>query len=70
VNVGYERRTSKRNVYFKPLYRYDPERFEAITDEYGQVLLLEDFDSTVQEFQLWMRQQELALQRSFLGAPR
>jgi type I restriction enzyme M protein len=37
--VGYERRTSKRNVFFNPLYRIDETTFEVATDAEGRPIL-------------------------------
>jgi len=64
--VGYEKRTSKRNVYFKPVYRINETTFEVMTDSEGHPLLKEDFTQTIAEFRQWALGQEETLQRLFL----
>lgn len=66
-NVGYEKRTKKRNVFFNPLYRYDLNTFKVQTDTEGRPILDEDFSETVEEFRKWALSQEEALQRLFLS---
>ena len=65
-NVGYEKRTSKRNVFFNPIYRIDETTFEVETDPEGRPLLKEDFTQTVADFRQWCLGQEATLQRLFL----
>jgi len=65
--VGYEKRTSKRNVFFNPVYRIDPVTFEVQVGPDGRPLLDEDFTQTLQDFRDWARGQEETLQRLFLG---
>ena len=64
--VGYERRTSKRNVFFNPLYRIDETTFEILVDERGQPVIDEEFTETLSQFQQWALAQEDTLQRLFL----
>ena len=65
-HVGYEKRTSKRNVFFNPVYRMDEATFEVMTDAEGNPLLEEDFTQTVTDFREWSLGQEATLQRLFL----
>lgn len=65
-NVGYEKRTSKRNVFFNPVYRINEVTFEVDMDEEGHPLRDEDFTQTITEFRCWCAGQEAALQRLFL----
>ncbi len=67
--VGYEKRTSKRNVFFKDVYRIDESDFEVRIDAGGRPVRDEEFTSTVADFQQWARGQEAALQKLFLGEP-
>jgi type I restriction enzyme M protein len=64
--VGYERRTSKRNVVFSPLYRLDPTTFEIATDSDGNPVLDEDFTATIHDFRAWAAGQEKRLKDLFL----
>ncbi|NQS99230.1 MAG: N-6 DNA methylase [candidate division Zixibacteria bacterium] len=64
-NVGYEKRTSKRNVFFNPVYRMDETTFEVMTDAEGQPILDEDFTQTIADFRQWTLGQEETLQRLF-----
>lgn len=63
--VGYEKRTSKRNVFFNPVYRMDETTFEVMTDVEGHPILDEDFTQTVADFRQWALGQEETLQRLF-----
>ena len=63
--VGYEKRTSKRNVFFNPVYRMDETTFEVMTDAEGQSILDEDFTQTITDFREWALGQEEILQRLF-----
>ena len=65
-NVGYEKRTLKRNVFFKPLYKFDDTTFEVKTDEEGRPLLEEDFTQAVADFRQWALGQEERLQELFV----
>jgi type I restriction enzyme M protein len=65
-NVGYEKRTSKRNVFFNPSYRIDDSTFEIMTDDEGNPIVEEDFTQTLVEFRQWVLGQEKTLQRLFL----
>ena len=63
--VGYEKRTSKRNVFFNPIYRMDETTFEVMTDAEGHPILDEDFTQTIADFRRWALGQEETLQRLF-----
>lgn len=63
--VGYEKRTSKRNVFFNPLYKIDETTFKVITDKEGYPILEEDFTQTIIDFRQWAMGQEEILQRLF-----
>ena len=63
--VGYEKRTSKRNVFFNPIYRMDETTFEVMTDAEGHPILEEDFTQTISDFRRWALGQEETLQRLF-----
>lgn len=64
--VGYQKRTSKRNVFFNPVYRMDETTFEVMTDAEGHPILDEDFTQTIADFGQWALGQEETLQRLFL----
>jgi type I restriction enzyme M protein len=49
-HVGYEKRTSKRNVFFNPTYRMDETSFQVMTDAEGRPILDEDFTDTIVNF--------------------
>lgn len=66
-NVGYEKRTSKRNVFFNPVYRIDEENFEIEIDKEGNPVLKEDFTQILADFRSWATYQEAKLQELFLG---
>ena len=66
LRVGYEKRTSKRNVFFNPIYRMDETTFEVMTDVEGHPILDEDFTQTIADFRQWALGQEETLQRLFL----
>jgi type I restriction enzyme M protein len=65
-NVGYEKRTSKRNVFFNPVYRIDETTFDIMADDEGNPVLDEDFSQIVSEFREWALGQEETLQELFL----
>jgi len=65
-NVGYEKRTSKRNVFFNPLYRIDETTFQVMTDKEGEFILEEDFTQTLMDFRKWACGQEETLCKLFL----
>lgn len=65
-NVGYEKRTSKRNVFFNPVYRIDETTFEIMIDAQGKPILDEDFTQTLTDFREWVLGQEETLQKLFL----
>jgi len=64
--VGYEKRTNKRNVFFNPLYRIDEKTFEISIDSQGKPILDEDFTATLEDFNNWAIAQEETLQKLFL----
>lgn len=64
--VGYEKRTSKRNVFFNPIYKIDPATFEIEVDLHGNPIRDEEFSSTVADFKEWAKGQEKALQELFI----
>ena len=51
--VGYEKRTSKRNVFFNPVYLIDETTFEISVNEQGEPVLDEEFTDTLSEFRKW-----------------
>ena len=57
-NVGYEKRTSKRNVVFNPLYKTDDVTFEFAIDNNGEMIINEEFSSIIKEFRQWCATQE------------
>ena len=65
-NVGYEKRTSKRNVFFNPIYRFDEATFDIMTDDEGKPILDEDFTQILMDFLEWAIGQEETLQKLFL----
>lgn len=64
--VGYEKRTSKRNVYFNPVYQIDETTFDILVNENGEPVIDEEFTGTLAEFQRWALGQEKTLQDLFL----
>jgi type I restriction enzyme M protein len=64
--VGYEKRTSKRNVFFNPKYKVDDRTFETLVDPDGYPVRDEEFTETLNEFRQWALAQEKTLQRLFL----
>jgi len=65
-HVGYEKRTSKRNVFFNPIYKINEQTFEIQVDHYGNPVLHEEFGETLTGFRKWALGQEEALQKLFL----
>ncbi|MGA7778243.1 MAG: N-6 DNA methylase [Paraburkholderia sp.] len=65
--VGYERRTSKRNVFFNPVYKIDEESFNVMVNRDGSPILDEDFTTIVDDFQEWALGQEDTLRKLFLN---
>lgn len=63
--VGYEKRTSKRNVFFNPVYKIDETTFEISVNEQGEPVLDEEFTDTLDEFRQWSLGQEKTLQDLF-----
>jgi type I restriction enzyme M protein len=64
--VGYEKRTSKRNVFFNPIYQIDETTFDIRVNEQGEPMLDEEFTETLAEFRQWSLGQEKTLQDLFL----
>jgi type I restriction enzyme M protein len=64
-NVGYERRTRQRNVFFNPVFRIDESTFQIEIDRGGTPVLLEDFTAILREFREWTLGQEETLQTLF-----
>ena len=65
-NVGYEKRTSKRNVFFNRVYRTNETTFDVVTDAEGNPILDEDFTQALLDFREWVLGQEETLQKLFL----
>jgi len=64
--VGYEKRTSKRNVFFNPVFKINEQTFEVDVDPEGNPVLDEEFTETLIEFRQWALGQEEVLQKLFL----
>ena len=64
--VGYEKRTSKRNVFFNPSFKINEQTFEIDVDAAGNPILDEEFSETIAEFRNWALGQEETLQKLFL----
>jgi|GEM_PF-185717 len=64
--VGYEKRTSKRNVFFNRVYQVDENTFEIRVDAEGRPVVDEEFTETLADFRQWALGQEETLQRLFL----
>jgi type I restriction enzyme M protein len=64
--VGYEKRTSKRNVFFNPQYKVNQETFDIAVDTAGNPVVDEQFSETVADFRNWVLVQEETLQTLFL----
>ncbi|MDH0115644.1 N-6 DNA methylase [Rhizobium pusense] len=64
--VGYNKRTSNRNIVFDKIYKLDPVTFETVIDLDGVSVLDEDFSLTVTEFRQWCVGQETELKKLFL----
>lgn len=65
-NVGYEKRTSKRNVVFNKLYKIDETTFDIAIDNEGNPILDEDFSKIIKDFKEWANTQEETLKKLFL----
>ena len=65
-DVGYEKRTSKRNVFFNPSFKIDEGNFEILVDSEGNPVLEEEFSYALMEFKKWAIKQEDTLQKLFL----
>jgi type I restriction enzyme M protein len=63
--VGYEKRTSKRNVFFNPIYQIDETNFDIRVNEHGEPMLDEEFTDTLAQFRQWSLGQEKTLQDLF-----
>jgi type I restriction enzyme M protein len=64
--VGYEKRTSKRNVFFNPLFKISEQTFEIDLDAFGSPILDEEFSETLSDFRQWVLSQEEVLQTLFI----
>ncbi len=64
--VGYEKRTSKRNVVFNPVYKIDDSTFEIEKDKEGKMVLDEEFSQIISDFRDWCLGQEEEINRLFL----
>lgn len=64
--VGYEKRTSKRNVVFNPVYKIDYSTFEIEKDKDGSMVLDEEFSQIISEFRDWCLGQEEEINHLFL----
>lgn len=64
--VGYEKRTSKRNVVFNPVYKIDYSTFEIEKDEDGGMVLDEEFSQIIKDFKDWCLGQEQEINHLFL----
>lgn len=66
-NVGYVKKTVKRNVVFEDSFKLDNNTFETVIDsKTGSNLLNEDFSSILDEFKDWCLFQEDELKNIFL----
>lgn len=65
-SVGYEKRTSKRNVVFNPVYKIDYSTFEIEKDKDGAMVLDEEFSQIINEFRDWCLGQEEEINHLFL----
>ncbi len=64
--IGYEKRTSKRNVFFNKIFLINETTFEIDLNSEGNPIRDEEFSTTVSEFRSWVLGQEETLQRLFL----
>jgi type I restriction enzyme M protein len=64
--VGYEKRTSKRNVFFNPVFKINEITFDIDVDPEGNPILDEEFTDTLTDFRQWTVGQEEILQKLFL----
>lgn len=64
--VGYEKRTSKRNVFFNPVFQIDETTFDIRVNEHGEPVKDEEFTEILGEFRQWVLAQEKTLQDLFL----
>lgn len=68
ANVGYTKKTLKRNVIFENDYKLNPKTFETIINsETGENLLNEDFSEIISDFREWCLLQEDTLRTKFLS---
>jgi len=67
-NVGYEVKTIQRVKIFSKIYKVDYNTFELLIDtKTGENVLNEDFTETVNQFKVWCKGQEKALQDLFIN---
>lgn len=64
--VGYEKRTSKRNVIFNPVYKIDYSTFEIEKSSNGSMVLDEEFSEIITDFRQWCLGQEKEINEIFL----
>lgn len=65
-SVGYEKRTSKRNVVFNPVYKIDYSTFEIEKNQKGEMVLDEEFTGIIADFKEWCLGQESEINHIFL----
>ena len=66
-NVGYERRTSNRNIIFEETYKLNEDSFIVEMNSLGEPVKNEDFTKTINEFREWAAFQEAELRGLFLS---
>ncbi|MDK0896768.1 N-6 DNA methylase [Clostridium perfringens] len=65
-NVGYEKRTVKRNVVFNDVYKIDENTFDIMIDNEGNMVKDEEFTEIINDFKIWCNGQEETLKNMFL----
>jgi len=65
-NVGYEKKSKKRNVVFVDKFKFDMKTFERQKDKEGNYIINEDFTETLKEFKEWAKSQEKTIKDLFL----
>ena len=64
--VGYTKKTVKRNVVFDAIFRLNEETFETVINESGESIIDEEFTQTITEFRQWCLFQEIEVNKLFL----
>lgn len=64
-NIGYNVKEKNRIVTFEPTFLINEETFDIVKDEEGNKILLEDFNSCVEDFKEWLKFQEKELREVF-----